>query len=638
VVNLEAGFNRFEHTLQLDEEGVFTFQADISATAGDDRQLQNNSLSAVTQAYPPPRILVVSNNAGEQGIPFASQLGDAGFQADTIVPAELSTRLSDLEPYDGMVLLNISAEELELDQMIAVQEFARSMGRGVLVTGGRSSYTLGKYEGTPLADLLPLTMEPPPREERPPVALLLIIDRSGSMMEQRGDEPTRLTMAKEAAIRATEILGPEDLIGVLMFDNRFEWVVPFQPVNDGAELLQIQENISRIPAGGGTRILEALETGIPALIEQQTANSRHIVLLTDGKSFDGLKTIEDYNAIVDDAVDATITLSTIAIGQGADQELLTYLAERGLGRYHFAASPEELPALTISESDILRSDVLQEGDFEVAVFDRHPIIRGFFRTGDENSEPLPLGTYLALAPKEQAEIALQVGPDDALLSVWGYGLGRVAAWTSDIGAEWATDWRDWSEVGRFWGQVVGYTLPAPDLPTGLQLDTVLDQDGTTTLVAESFTTTGQPIDLARTQAALILPDSEERSFTLGQTAPGRYERQVLLPETGAYSYSVAQTQAGTELNRNAQSGFVQPYVAEYALPPAGAGDPLLRRLAELTGGEVLAPGDLPATLRAALEVPEAEPPTELWPWLLLVALLLWPIEIALRRWGRLRIQ
>ena len=105
-----------------------------------------------------------------------------------------------------MVLINVSARSLELEQMIAIQEFVRSLGRGLVVTAGRDSFSLGAYEDTPLADLLPVTLEPPPREERPPVALLLIIDHSGSMLEV-SEPATKLAMAKEAAIRATDVLG-----------------------------------------------------------------------------------------------------------------------------------------------------------------------------------------------------------------------------------------------------------------------------------------------------------------------------------------------------------------------------------------------------------------------------------------------
>lgn len=633
VVALEPGLNFFSFEAEAGALGPQTFRATLAAA--DDGQPANNSLSAFTQVFPPRQILVV----GDEPVPtfrFATQLQQVGFEVVRVGTANLPARLSELEPYAGMVLHNVSARNLELEQMIAVQEFVRSLGRGLLVTGGRDSYSLGNYEDTPLADLLPVTLEPPPREERPPVALLLIIDHSGSMVENR-DGPTKLAMAKEAAIRATDILGPEDLIGVLMFDNQYDWIIPFQQVSDGAGLLEIQRAIATIPGGGGTRILQAMEIGLPELAAQQVNNTaRHAVLLTDGKSFDGIRGIEDYDEVVTTAQEAGITLSTIAIGEGADQELLAHLAEQGLGRYHFAAVPEELPELTIAESDILRSNALQEGEYRASVFKPHPVVRGLFPAPEQDRMP-DLGGYIALTPKPRAEVALQLGPGDPLLSVWGYGLGRVAAWSSDTGAEWASEAAVWPEMARFWGQVVDYTLPEPDLGL-LQLAADVEAEGVVTLTAEGVTATGQTVDLARTEATLITPGGRELGLALRQVAPGRYQQRLRLPDPGAYRLEVTQPRPDQPAE-TATLGLVVPYPAEYGLPEDGHGLPLLRQIANRTGGRTFALGQSPLAAEAGLEAEEtAADPLELWPWLLLAALVLWPLEIAWRRWNRLRIQ
>jgi len=633
VLAVEPGLNLFSFEAEAGSLGPQTFRATLAAA--DDGQPANNSLSAFTQVYPPRQILVV----GDEPVPtfrFATQLQRVGFEVERIGTANLPDRLSELEPYAGMVLHNVSARDLQLEQMIAVQEFVRSLGRGLLVTGGRESYSLGNYEDTPLADLLPVTLEPPPREERPPVALLLIIDHSGSMIENR-DGPTKLAMAKEAAIRATDILGPEDLIGVLMFDNQYDWIIPFQQVSDGAGLLEIQRAIATIPGGGGTRILQAMEVGLPELAAQEVnSTARHAVLLTDGKSFDGIQGIEDYDEVVATAQEARITLSTIAIGEGADQELLAHLAERGLGRYHFAAVPEELPELTIAESDILRSNALQEGEYRPSVFRPHPVLRGLFPAPEQERMP-ELGGYIALTPRPRAEVALQLGPGDPLLSVWGYGLGRVAAWSSDTGAEWAGAAAVWPEMARFWGQVVDYTLPEPDLGL-LQLAAEIEPDGVATLTAEGVTATGQTVDLARTEAKLTTPAGREIELALRQVAPGRYQQRLRLPDAGAYRLDVTQPRPD-EPAESATVGFVVRYPAEYGLPEDGSGPPLLRQIANMTGGRIFESGQSPLAEDVAAEVDEAAAePLELWPWLLQTALVLWPLEIAWRRWNRLRIQ
>lgn len=646
TVALDAGLNRLAFPVTAEELGPHTF--DAAVTAADDVQPANNSAAAFTRVYDPPQILIVGDNPAETAR-FSGWLEQAGFVPVTIRSTDLPDQLPELEPYAGMVLLNVPARPLQLEQMIAVQEFVRSLGRGLLVTGGRNSFSLGGYDDTPLAELLPVLLDPPAREERPPVVLLLIIDHSGSMVEERGELGTRLVLAKEAAIRATDILTPQDLIGILIFDTDYEWMVPFRPVSDGATLLQIQEDISRIQPGSATRILAALQQGIPALIEQDTASAaRHVVLFSDGTSYDVRDATDpdnplpDYDSIVDAALAADITLSTVSIGGDTDVNLMARLADRGQGRYHYAGSPDELPELTIAESDILRSNAVQEGDYTVVAAAPHPAVRGFAVncTGAACDEvagkPIPsLTGYIAMTPKTQSEMALQIGPGDPLLSVWGYGLGRVAAWSSDTGAEWTQNWQLWPDAADYWAQVVDYTLPAPGLGL-LQLQAKVQQDGTVVLTADGIAANGQTVDLSRTEAVLTTPGGRDIPLALRQIAPGRYQQQVKVADTGLYQLRVTQTQDDKPAE-TAIIGFAVPYPQEYALTDSADGVELLARIATETGGREFGETGVVLAEAAANGDDTGQEPVELWPWYLLLALILWPIEIAWRRWSRLRI-
>jgi hypothetical protein len=151
-------------------------------------------------------------------------------------------------------------------------------------------------------------------------------------------------------------------------------------------------------------------------------------------------------------------------------------------------------------------------------------------------------------------------------------------------------------------------------------------------------------------------------LTLRQIEPGRYQQQLRLPDPGAYQLSVTQARPDAP-EETATSGFVVPYPAEYGLPLEGTGEPLLRQIAEATGGQTFSLGEpfqvagcqsqaadceesssqgeqgtesIISNLKSQIQNLKSE--IELWPWLLLAALILWPVEIAWRRWGRLRIQ
>ncbi|MDM8528705.1 VWA domain-containing protein [Anaerolineales bacterium HSG24] len=651
IEQITTSNNRLLFPTSVAEIGSQVFNVTIAPNDEADTWSQNNQLAAFAQVYPPSHILIVGPET-EQVAQFHQRLSEAGgFIIDRATPDQIPTNLSALEPYSSMILLDVSARDMLLEQMVAIQEFVRSLGRGLLVTGGRHSLTLGGYAETPLADLLPVKLEAPPREERPPVALLLIIDHSGSMDEKESNIGliSKLAMAKEAAIRATDILGPEDLIGILMFDNGHQWVVPFRNVSKGAVLLDIQESIASIERGGGTRILEALQIGVGALIQQPAPQgAKHAVLLTDGRSFDGVDAEQGYLDILKQIEAENITLSTIAIGTGADQALMSYLAENGRGRYHFAERPDELPALTMAESDILRSNSLQEGDFQASVYAPHPMLRDLFvgTTVEQRDIVPPLLGYLALTPKATAETALQAGPGDPLLTVWGYGLGRVAVWSSDTGAEWAAGWLEGKFATRFWGQVIGYTLPAPDLGL-LQLSVEIEADNAVTLIANAVSPTGQTIDLARTEAVLTTPNGQNlRPVTLHQVSPGQYQQSVRLADYGVYKLKVNQTRPADARNEAWQAstelGFVLSYPAEYNLPDYQTDEGVLQTVATETGGQIFTLGQVPTGV--SLLKPDADEaakpvePIEYWPYLMVVALLLWPFEIAWRRWARLRFQ
>jgi uncharacterized membrane protein len=621
--SIEAGTRVFTATQQALTPGLLRLRAELEVAL--DTFPRNNRAAATALVARPPRILVIEGEPGNAGA-LKTALRAEGVESETISPPMLPSQLSILQPFDGMLLTDVPASAFTLDQMLTIREFVRSEGRGLVVVGGRNSYGLGGYKGTPLEETLPVTMDPPPKQTRPDVALLLVIDHSASMNDPGGvivtpgeRGPTKFEMAKEAAIQATETLEGEDRIGVLIFDTLQEWTVPFQQLGEGLSLGQIQDRVLRIGLGGGTDILAAMQVGLPELARQET-QVRHAILLTDGRSFD--TTRDPYRRLVDQVRSQDISLSTIAIGLDSDQALLKDLADWGGGRYHFAARPEDIPRLTLQESEIARANPVVEQPFRAELASRHPVIRDF-----APSQLPPLDGYIATSVKPEAEVVLRSPDEDPVLAAWQYGLGRAVAWTAESEAPWAAAWPQWPAYGRFWSQVVRYSLPQPD--SGPLQVRVSERAGVATLQVDSLWPSGEPLDLATTEATITLPDGSQQSLALRQVAPGRYQQELALPGDGPYGISVVQTREGQ--TRQATTGYVRRPPAEYL--PATSGDVLLARIAELSGGRLLDPA---GTLGGDV-ARELASPRPLWPWLLLLALLLWPLEVAVTRgwfeWG-----
>ena len=612
AVQLTPGVLQFTFRHKAATPGLMRLHAELTTLAGD-TFVENNVGGATALVNPPPQVLVVAQRADDAAL-VADALSRQGVKARRITPAELPSRLSDLALYDGMVLLDVPASALSLDQMAGVREFVRSEGRGLVAVGGRNSFTLGAYKGTPLEAALPVTMEPPPRPNRGNLALLLIVDRSASMTAAIG--VSKFDMAKEAAILATESLKPDDRIGILAFDTSTLWVVTFRQMTDPSGLATIQQALSDLPSGGGTDIEAALAEGLPTLARQPTG-VRHAVLFTDGRSFSNDNA--RYQRLVETARRADITLSTIAIGQDADVTLLKQLAVWGNGRYYFADRPEDLPRLTLLESEIARADPVVEGDVRANLNQPHPIMRDF-----APAELPVLRGYVAVTKRPEAEVVLQSPEGDPLLAVWQYGLGRAVAWTPTAGAPWANEWTRWTGFERFWAQMVRYTLPEPD--SGPLQVRVESRPGGERLVVDALLPGGDPLDLAAVNARVTLPDGTQHSFDVRQSAPGRYTQDLTLPNAGAYALSVVLVRDGAIQQRDV--GYVQPVAPEYRqTDDPAAGRALLAAVAAATKGAVLAE-IAPVAPAATMPVTAS---VSLWPWLLGLALGLWVLEIAVRR-------
>ncbi|NTV63775.1 MAG: VWA domain-containing protein, partial [Oscillochloris sp.] len=615
-VRLSAGNNSFSIRHTAGAPGVIQLRAELALPTGD-TFAANNSAAATATITRPPMVLMVLGRAG-QGGELAGALSNQGMQVSHIEAARLPARLADLMSYDGIVLVDVSASLLSLDQMTTLREFVRSEGHGLVATGGYNSFTLGGYKGTPLEDVLPVTMEPPPRPQRANVALLLIVDRSASMTAAFG--VSKFDMAKEAAQLATDSLKADDRLGVLGFDTQTLWAVPFQQIGAGLSVAQIQEQIAGLASGGGTSIEGALAVGLSALA-QQPGEIRHAVLLTDGRSFTNDYLI--YQQLVETARAQGISLSTIAIGADSDTALLDQLAAWGGGRYYYAGQPEDIPRLTLLESKIAQADPLVEAPLRAELAQAHPILR------DLAPADLPqLDGYVAVSERASADLILRSPEGDPLLAAWQYGLGRAAAWLPGTGAPWAARWLSWPAYERFWAQLVRYTLPDPEGgPIQVRLTT---QSGATRLIVDAIQPGGHPLNLATVAARITLPDGRYADVELRQSAPGRYTQDLSLPDPGAYVVSVAVTHAGQREQRAV--GYVQPTASEY-LPREGEdgtqGAALLAAIAQASGGSVHAALDQAAGQRPGQTA--ARSANAGWPWLVGLALGLWVLEIAVRR-------
>lgn len=337
-----------------------------------------------------------------------------------------------------------------------------------------------------------------------------------------------------------------------------------------------------------------------------------MVLLSDGEP----TTSFNVQAVTDQLRAAGVTLSTIAIGSDADQKLMQQLADGGNGRYSYAATPDEIPQLTLKEAQQLGGQTLATGAFQPVQTAPSPILRGL----DVASLP-ELDGYDITEAKPGAQVILASDRAEPVLAQWQYGLGRVVAWTSDLSQDLAPDWHDADAYAPFWNQAVRWTLAAATSRT-FRVQTA--RDGRDLVVTvDAFDASGAPVDLADTRAVLRTPDGAQVSLALPQAAPGVYQVRLAAPRPGAYELELTQARSGGATRDVA--GFAVPYPAE--LGDTSVDGAALAAIAGATGGRILPDGAAAFAGWAPAAGARFQP---LWPWFAALGLGLFLLDIALR--------
>ncbi len=591
------------------EEGFYSFRAQV--VAPDDQRPQNNDAYGYSQVGPKGVVLVVENTVGD-AIILTQALQAAGIQAQNVGPAQLPGRAEDLDGVSSVVLVNVPASQLTTQQMAALQDYVQRLGGGLVALGGAAAFGMGDYGGTPLEHALPVISQPPDHEELPTLALALLIDKSGSMNE--GAPVSKIAMAREAAAQAVEILETGDVIGVLAFEYSPQWVVRPAPVNNAEDAKNVVRRVATIEAGGGTDIYNALQLAYDTL-RRTPAQVKHIILVTDGQSTSapGL-----WETLMTRMRRDHITLSAVAIGADADQNLLQRLVRLGDGRYYYADVPENIPQVVTKESQRASRSLVMSRLFQPRVVTASPILRAILPDSLPN-----LSAFVRTEPKPAAETPLLSDNSEVILAQWQYGLGRSVAWTSDAGQDWAADWGEWPQNQRFWAQMVRWTMPSPLNP---QLATQMRVDGSDVTVAvDSVDEQGNIRNLLNTQVEVAGPEQRAFSLALPQTAPGRYEGTLTTDKPGVYALRITQYDEDTPVVEQI-TGAVVPVAAEFLSFETDFR--LLRRLAAVTGGQVLT--SAPEAFRHDRPPPQGYN-RPFWQPLVVVALLLFVADIGVRR-------
>ncbi|MCP4429151.1 MAG: VWA domain-containing protein [Chloroflexi bacterium] len=619
TVQLRPGVNNFSVRLQANEQEFARYR--VQLTPIEDTFYQNNELAAFTEIIGPPRVLLVANDGAvaddgtltpDESPQLKLALEGVGLTIDRVTPANLPASLAELSAYASVVLVNVNAKNLSPRKMEALQSYVRDLGGGLVAVGGPQSYGMGGYFKTPLEETLPVEMQIKDQERFPSVSIVIVIDRSGSMGMQEGSL-TKIQLAAEGAARVVELLNDFDEITVIPVDTQPDNPIGPMSAADKETAINLIRQIGA--GGGGIYVRTGLEAAAQALA-QSPNQVKHIILLADGADSEQKEGVPE---LIDGLAAEGVTVSTVSIGNGSDTPWLQEMAERGNGRFHFTDRAVNLPQIFTQETTSIQRSYLVEERFFPSLASSSPILSGI------TAVP-PLYGYVGATAKGTAQTILKTHQDDPLLAVWQYGLGRSVAWMSDATGRWAADWARWDGFPAFWAQAVRWTITQE---RDSNVETAVAFSGEQAkLTVDARGTDGAFFNNLLAEANVVAPDGEVVNLNLQQVAPGRYEAEFTPDSDGAYFIRVAGTspEEEDEVTIGQTSGWVLGYSPEYRQFEANPG--LLDRLAELSGGQNLL-GLETAVFNHNLPVDVTRRP--IWPWLTLMAVILLPFDIALRR-------
>jgi Mg-chelatase subunit ChlD len=615
AVRLPPGATTVRIPRTADADGSTRYVARLSS--GASTELRNDLGAAAVQVAGAASVLLVEGASGE-GEALAGALEAGGFAVVRRGASEGFPGLDELLGHDAAVMVDVDHELVGSAGEVALDAYVRDAGRGLTVVGGERSYGLGGYDGTRLEELLPVFASVEDPQRRPSVAQALVVDVSGSMAAchcrpdgfaggvREIEGPNKTAITKRAVVRAIENMDARDTVGVLAFHTDPEWVLPLQ----GVPTASIAEGaVANLTPEGDTAISVGVEEAIAGLRDVE-ARLRHIVLFTDG-----LTSESGLEQVAEAAAAEGITLSVVGTGEmpTGSSDVLQKMATAGNGRYYPGRDLASIPGVLASEVMMVARPLVEEGRFIPIVTASDPITDGL-------DESPPLFGYIATTPKPTARTLLRIGDErDPLLASWQAGLGTVSAWSSDTTSRWASPWVGWDGSREVWSSIVRATLPV-EATGGVDVRAAFSADG-----LDIELTGDEPLPEGVSVIATVVdPDGRRTEVPLIRTGLDRFAAAASGDLDGIHGVTVSATRDGVEIARRTVTA-IRAYPAEYTITESGtraaaalvpAGGRFDPTAAELFRREGTEPGRTPRDLTALL---------------LVLALVLLPLDVGLRR-------
>lgn len=595
--DLAVGKNRISIPV-VSGTGQRRFQVQIEPSAGTDSIPLNNAGSVMVSSRENSKVLIVSADGAS---PIRGYLNGSEILVEEQAAADLSAVVTDYTDYSSVILDNVSYFSIRKEVAQLLEGLVHSNGVGLLMVGGSDSFGAGGWKGTPVEEALPVTMDIRQRKIIPNGALAIILHTC--------EFPQGNLWARQISLTALDALTPKDYFGLLIYKNGVDkWGIPMTPVDDKSAL---SAQINTMSPQDMLLFQPSMQLAFTGLMATD-AKSRHMIIISDGDPS------PPNQGLLKQYADQQIKISTICIQphSGKFPELvLRKIASDTGGRFYRMDDPTQLPRIFFREALQVRKNLIDESTFVPTLRETADPVMGI--SGFPNINGIVLTTIKPLA----SEVLINE-EEDPLLALKRHGIGMTAAFTSDSGNRWATEWAGWEGNSKFWAQLVR-SISRPEETDALQAVTRVDGRGGVILI-DAIDEAGQFVDGLDLSGSVLGPDLKTKLIEIRQDGPGRYIGNFPVRQQGDYLVTIDGSMPDGSSATMART-FSVGYPAEYRT--LSSDEEFLGSIALESRGRVI---DSSTDL---LERPEVQnsSQTPLWPLLTRWALVLFFIDVVIRR-------
>lgn len=574
------GMNRLLFRDILEEGGFYNYSVELKLP--NDPVEENNRGAGLVRVDAGPRVLVL--NADGQAGNLVKALQSAKIPTDVAIAANHSLSQDALDRYRGVIIQNVKADDFGHLKMERLVQFVEDLGGGLMITGGQRSFGTGGYFLSPLDPVLPVSMELREEHKKVRAAIVIALDRSGSMTAPVSGGRTKMDLADQGTAACVRMLSPQDMVAVIAVDSTPHIIQPLVHVENKEAIANKALTIQSM--GGGIFVYEALVAAGRELVKADGFATRHIILFSDAADSEQPG---DYQNLLKKFTDGGITVSVIGLGttRDPDAKLLEDIAKLGNGNIMFTSDAQELPRLftqdtmSIARNTFISKDETQPSGIPGKLVPDARLLGSF----NFDSFPNADGYNLSYIKPEATLVTVSQDENSAPWSAaWNRGLGRVAAITLEVDGKFSGQFGAWSEYENYLATHARWLLGStnPD-----QVFVKVDQVGQEATVSVELDPDRPRQDETQPPQVLVVPPGDERSEVLKPdlvwTGPNTLEARFRMDQPGSYRTLV---KTGPKAFARGPA-ITLPYSPEFA-PRLGLpeGRDILKQVADLSGGKL----------------------------------------------------